>query len=331
MRFIKYGVILLAAASAVGLLLTPLLPRPQRQCDLCFLAGKGPIRCGAVLSKVNVVALSCGVRSDHFGQVGQICLVDFASGQATQWITGPNLGIISAFGVTSDEETIVAGDDNGKIWRWDRHPSGEFRLIRAVPGGRSIDSLALSRANRSFAISRYNEAYVGSIDDAGGLSSLTKHKGRIGSLAFSPDGKLIASGDANGSVNLTQVATGASVATWPLHQRAIAGLVFSPDGATLATAGGDGFVKLINVPMGGVRHSLSMSRPVYSIAFSPDGKRIASGGDEIVIWDVSTGTPMLHFNGHSDLVTWLGFSPDGIKLISGSLDGCAKVWDLATP
>jgi WD40 repeat protein len=70
---------------------------------------------------------------------------------------------------------------------------------------------------------------------------------------------------------------------------------------------------------------------VYALAFSPDGRWVASGGEDstVKVWDSHTGKLVRSFRGHTGLVSSMAFSPDGRRLVSGSRDSTVKVWDLA--
>jgi WD40 repeat protein len=68
---------------------------------------------------------------------------------------------------------------------------------------------------------------------------------------------------------------------------------------------------------------------VTSVAFSPDGTRIVTGSADKTakVWDARTGTPLLELKGHTDEVTTVAFSRDGSRIVTGSKDGITKVWD----
>jgi WD40 repeat protein len=171
-----------------------------------------------------------------------------------------------------------------------------------------------------------------------------------GSVAFSPDGKLLASGggpvkqkdgpSVTGEIKLWEVATGKNIATLEGHPGhgcfsnmfAIAcDVAFSPDGKTLASAGQD-TVELWEVATG--KNTATFKWPaagvVRRVAFSPDGKTLAAGtylergqGGEIRLWDVSTGKNTATLEGAS-----VAFSPDGKTLALGGKDGTIQLWDL---
>jgi WD40 repeat protein len=114
-------------------------------------------------------------------------------------------------------------------------------------------------------------------------------QGSIFSVAFSPDGKTLASGSLDGQIELWEVATGKLQATLKGHEDDVQSVAFSPDGKTLASASHDGTVKLWDVASGKEQATLSGHHFwVWSVAFSPDGKTLASGSYDrtVKLWDV---------------------------------------------
>jgi eukaryotic-like serine/threonine-protein kinase len=142
----------------------------------------------------------------------------------------------------------------------------------------------------------------------------------VASVAFSPDGKLIASGSYDYTVKIWNADTGAEVMTMKKHSSLVSDVAFSADGKRLASASSDGTIRLCDVATGSEPLILKgHESEVFSVAFSPDGKRIVSGSkDETIrIWDAATGTEVQRLL-VSGTVWGLSFSPDGKTLAAAS-------------
>ena len=163
--------------------------------------------------------------------------------------------------------------------------------------------------------------------------TLKGHHGWVYSVAYSPDGKTLASGSGDKTIKLWDVATGKEQATLKGHTDEVNSVAYSPDGKTLASGSDDKTIKLWDVATGKEQATLKGHTDwVSSVAFSPDGKTLASGsGDETIkLWDVATGKEQATLKGHTAEVTSVAFSPDGKTLASGSGDKTIKLWDVAT-
>ena len=159
-----------------------------------------------------------------------------------------------------------------------------------------------------------------------GPLTLKGHSAEISSVAFSPDGKRLASGNYDETIKLWDTTTGKELLTLKVLAVSVA---FSPDGKHLAS-GGTGPITLWDTATGKRLRTLK-GHPnwVQSIAFSPDGKRLVSGSWDktIKLWDTVTGKELLTLKGHSGGVLSVAFSPGGKRLASGSWDKTIKLWD----
>lgn len=155
-------------------------------------------------------------------------------------------------------------------------------------------------------------------------------------VAFSPDGKLLASGS-YGQVTLWDLATGEVVKVLTNVLGAVNDLRFSPDGTLLAVAGGQpsarGDLRLFQVKDWKLLHTMrGHDDVIFTSAFRPDGKAIATASfDKTVrVWDTATGQLLAHHGGHSDFVHGVAFSPDGQHLVSCSRDRTVKLIEAAS-
>ena len=162
---------------------------------------------------------------------------------------------------------------------------------------------------------------------------LRGHTNAVHSVAFSPDGSLLASGSDDDTIRLWNAETGTHLRTLEGHSDPVRSVVFSPDGNLLASAGWNDTIHLWDPETGTHLRTLSgHTGSVRSVVFSPDGQTLASwsSDDTIRLWDVETGTHLRTLSGHADSVDSVVFRPDGSLLASGSDDDTIRLWNTET-
>jgi serine/threonine-protein kinase len=152
-------------------------------------------------------------------------------------------------------------------------------------------------------------------------------------VAFSPDGRLLARGGADGKVRLWDTTTLREIVALPGQGTSILTVAFSPDGRLLAFGGLDGAVHLWEVATGRELRILTEHKfPVSGLVFAPDGRRLATASWDgtVLLWDVASGNQVLTVPGREDnRVFCLAFAPDGQTLAAGYEDDVVRLWRVA--
>jgi WD40 repeat protein len=160
----------------------------------------------------------------------------------------------------------------------------------------------------------------------------------VNSIAFSPDGTTLATGDSNGNAYLWSVDTGRQIAVLGGSGAKVLAVAFSPDGAIVAAGFRDGNTSLWNAVTGHLIDTIADpgGKAVNSVAFSPDGKTLATGdgNGSAYLWDFTSGGNAITLAGTLADPTGAGiwtltFSPDGKMLAVGDYDGSTYLWTAA--
>lgn len=154
------------------------------------------------------------------------------------------------------------------------------------------------------------------------------HTGRALAVAFSLDGKWLASGGAN-EILVWEIGVSEPMYTLTGHTGKVEDLAFRPDG-NLVSASLDGTVRLWNIQaQKEIRAFEGHVGQVTSVDFNSDGSQIVSGSRDrtLKLWTAGTGELLSTLEGHTDIVWSVAFSPDGSIIASGSEDGTVRLWN----
>lgn len=160
--------------------------------------------------------------------------------------------------------------------------------------------------------------------------TLSGHKDWVQSVAFSRDGKWLASASVDRTIRISDVATGALLGTLRSDDT-INSIAYSGDGKWLASAGNDGSVRLWDAYSGALRTTLKgQGGSLFVLGFSPDGKQLAGAGRDrtVFVWEMESNKRIATLEGHKGDVYALSFSPDGKMLASAGADKLVRFWNL---
>ncbi|NES18391.1 MAG: hypothetical protein F6K41_05540 [Symploca sp. SIO3E6] len=196
-----------------------------------------------------------------------------------------------------------------------------------------ILSVAFNQDGKLLATGIDHEIWLWQIADGRQLLSCTGHLSWVHSVAFSPEGNILASGSNDQTVRLWDVNTGQCLKTLQGHTGCISSVAFSPKGKILASGSNDQTVRLWDVNTGQCLKVFSgHTNHLLSVIFSPDGQTLISSSEDKTVrfWQVQTGECLKIIETHINWILSMALSPDGKTLVTGSDKQAVKFWDITT-
>ncbi len=273
------------------------------------------------------------------GEDRTIRLWNLASGHCLKVIQGYSNTLFSIALVPAsapnlaNSPVLLAGgyfDRLVRLWRID---TGEFTSFKGHTD--AIRAIAVSPDGKSLAGgggSADPTIKLWSVQDGRCDCNLSGHTNEVWSVAFSGDGRMLASGSTDRTIRIWSTQTGECLQILTGHLHWVMSVVFSSQLDILVSAGFDRTINFWDLQTGECLRTWQVGQSICAIAFNPSGDILASGSIEraVGLWDVATGACLQTLLGHTHFVWSVAFSPDGRLLASGSFDRTIRLWDFHT-
>jgi eukaryotic-like serine/threonine-protein kinase len=203
--------------------------------------------------------------------------------------------------------------------------------VALSPDGLTIAVGTMGGQLRTWQPAATSESVATEHPTAGISLDLPAHDAAIWDLAFSPDGRLLASASADGTVHVHDLVAGGSARSLTGHDTAVYAVDFSPAGSVLATASRDRSIRLWDTATWQERDQLrGHEGTVYSVRFSPDGERLVSASQDgtVRVWSARDRGETLRLEPEGTRIFRAVFSADGGRIAAAAEDGSALVWDV---
>ena len=250
--------------------------------------------------------------------------------------------VIAALAFTKDNTILISLGQSREIAHWDVNTGrklGDTISVDPYTAAAFFENGGIFAAGDSIGMIRLWDTATGTRRSTLAEPFNEAENPEIRALAFSPDGKMIASGSDDKTAVLWNTQNNAKLATLKGHEGWVTAVAFSADGKTLATGDANKIIKLWDVSTGGERVTLKGHKnSINALTFAPDETPLysgclASGGADgtIRFWNPETGKELVTFSeGHTESVKAVAFAKNGTMLTSAAFNGTVEVWNLKT-
>ena len=259
---------------------------------------------------------------------GTVKLWDVAEKRVRSTIKA-HAGPVWGMSISHDGRLLATGGDDGKVRVFDLATTNEARSFETKY---AVRTLAFSHTTNDLLVGgRTGQVEVWNADTGERAVATAGHAGTVTSVAFSPDGRTIASVSGDKTAKLWNAATGGEQLSLEGHSGGIYGVAFSPDGSQIVTGGWDKTVRLWDTASGSLQHTCEgHGGDIWAVAFSASTPFAASVGEDRIVrvWHTEQKAEIASLKAHTGTLYSVAFSRDGRWLASAGRDGTARIWDM---
>lgn len=238
---------------------------------------------------------------------------------------------VTAVAMSPGGDWLATGSEDMTVRLWDGRDGHEIRRLSGFDS--EITALAVSPDSRHLLIGSGTRAELWDPTSGRAVRRFEGHQGGVSAVAISPDGRFALTGSLDRTARLWDLNTGSEVQRYSGHAQALTSVAFSYDGRLVVTGSNDATVRLWDRRQGRQRGSpLQHADAVTAIAASAAGPVLFTAAGQVAnAWEIvpqaRDAQRLLSFEGNSDWVSAVAFSPDGERLLIGTWDDTARLWD----